>query len=375
VYRRLFSFGVLSEAALLVGRGRDLVHVRRRFEIWRSGKGPGSLVIRGSLGSGRTSLIEALRTKVFAESVVYTLTLNERVNDDEKLAAALAGVDLFAQDAELPIESVGRQLEKSSSGPTVILLDNLEHLMLQASGGTERLRLVLALMLRTDHAVFWVATVSDEAWKYIEKAVSSSAASVGNYSLSDLGRQEKEDLILKRHHRSGMSLSFTAPKDPTPILKRRLRNAGTPERRQEILQEIYFDALHRYTRNNIALALLYWLRSVEFQEDGDLVLVRPLKAINFDQLKHLELERLFALKALVLHNTLTAVELGTILRIPVERSALIFETLLNIGLIERVSAENTFAEQPIDATVDRLRLKRLVMYPVTQRLHDARVLY
>jgi hypothetical protein len=237
------------------------------------------------------------------------------------------------------------------------------------------LQLLLSLMVRTDYAVFWIGTVSHEAWRYVEKAASASTTSVGAQRLTPLGRKEVEGIVLSRHQRSGMTLQFMAPRDPSPLLKRRLRRARGQERQQEILQGIYFDALFRQSGDDIALGLLYWLRSVDFRDEGDMVVVRPFQAMNFNQLKRLDLPGLFALKAFVIHNTLTAAELAGILRIPVERGALILEALLNLALIERVGRDGVPSDQPPDTALDRFRLSRLVIYPVVQRLRDARVLY
>ncbi len=373
VYRRLFTFGVLTETALLEGRGRDLVSVRRRYEQWKAGAGPGTLVMLGRVGSGRSSFLKALLGKVFVDGSAQSLELNERVGTESEFAVALSeGCGLARSPGGL--REVEVQLAGLRPKSTVVLIDNLEHLMLQSTGGTDLLRQVLSLMVRTDHAVFWVATVTDEAWRYVAKAISSSAASVGTIKLTELGRKDVEDVVLNRHHRSGMTLSFTAPRYPTPLLKRRLRRARTQEKRQAILQEIYFDALHRHSGNDIALALLYWLLSVEFRDDGDLVSVRPFEGISFGQLKQLDLERLFALKALVLHNTLTAAELAVILRISIDRCGLILETLLNLALIERAGGDGTSLDQ-IDTVTERFRLSRFVVHPVVQRLRDARVLY
>jgi hypothetical protein len=375
VYRRLFTFGVVTEPSLLEGRGRDLVSVRRKYERWKKG-GTGTLVLTAPIGGGRTSFLEALRVKVFQDCVVKVLRLEERLTTADRVVEAVSGA------LDLP-QSVGtwKALEAelarrgAAEKPTVLVIDNLEHLMLQTADGTDLLQEMLALMLRTDHAVFWLAAMSAEAWRYFEKAASMSTATVSSLSLTKIGRKEAEDIVLGRHHRSGMTSRFTPPKDPSPLLKRKLRRARTNEREQEILQEMFFDGVFRHAGGGIALTLLYWLRSVEFEDEGDVVAVRPVQSMNFSQLEKLDLPRLFSLKAFVLHNTLTAGELARILRVPIEPCALILEALFTLALIERAQVDGIAANEPVDYAAERFRLSRLVVHPVIERLRRVRILY
>ncbi len=376
VYRRLFGFGVVADESLLEGRGRDLVNVRKRFERWRSGGGPGILILTAPIGSGRTSFLEALRSKVLDECTVKTLALRERVSDVDWLIAALCEM-LGTPNRARGLQQLETALTSRTKGsaPLVIVIDNLEHLMLQSADGTDVLRQLLGVMLRTDHAVFWLAAVSQEAWRYVCVAASADVASVGTYSLAPLDRRDVEDVILGRHHRSGMTLQFVAPQDRSPILRRRLRRAATGERQQEILKELFFDGLCRHSGNDLSLTMLYWLRSVQFAEDGDAVSVRPVQPISFAQLRQLDLAQLFALRAFVVHNTLTAAELGSVLRVAVDRAVLLLESLINLALIERVHADGATVDHPIDAAADRFRLSRIVIYPVLERLRGAHVIY
>lgn len=376
VYRRLFTIGAVADASLLRGRARDLVSVRRRFEKWKSGGGSGTLILTGQIGSGRSSFLEALQAKVFDECEVRSFNVEERLRTGDRLAETISEVLALPRNARNwdGITADLRQRE-AAQPPTVFIVDDLEHLLLQHAGGTDLLRHLLALMVRTQHAVFWLAAIGHEAWRYFEKVAGMSAASVSCYGLGAIRRKEMEEIVLARHHRSGMSLRFNPPKEPSPLLTRRLRRAHTFEREQEILKEAYFDAVFRNAGDSIALTMLYWLRSVEFEEHEDVVAVKPFQPLSFDQLNKLDLLRLFSLKAFVLHNTLTAGELAEVLRIPIERSVLIFEALLRLAVIERSPVDRPAAGESVDCTKDRFRLSRLVVHPVVALLRAGRILY
>jgi hypothetical protein len=328
------------------------------------------------VGGGRTSFLAALRDKVFDGCAVRMIELEERLTEADRLIAAVAGGLALPEGRQswAELEAELRRREPTLQ-PTVVIVDNLEHLMLQTAGGTGLLEEMLTLMVHTDHLVFWLATMSTEAWRYFQKVAAVPTSIVGAHALAAVGRSETEEIVLGRHHRSGMTLRFTPPRDPSPLLKRRLRRARTDERRQEILQELFFDGLFKHAGGGIALTLLYWLRSVEFEEDGDVVSVLPFQPMSFGQLNRLDLPRLFSLKAFVLHNTLTASELARILRIPIDRSALIVEALLGLALIERAEVDAAVVDEPEDCAVERFRLSRLVLHPVVERLRSARILY
>jgi hypothetical protein len=138
---------------------------------------------------------------------------------------------------------------------------------------------------------------------------------------------------------------------------------------------LFFDGLNRQSGNDLTLAMLYWLRSVEFQDDGDVVAVRPLQPIDFSELRNLDLIQLFTLRAFVVHNTLTAAELGMILRVLPDRSGLILESLINLALIERVHTDGATKRDTLDTAVDRFRLSRVVLHPVRERLRSAHIIY
>jgi hypothetical protein len=223
--------------------------------------------------------------------------------------------------------------------------------------------------------VFWLATMSSEAWQHFVKVEPMTSAAVSAFSLATTGRDEVEDIVLGRHHRSGITVRFKPPADPSPILKRRLRRAASPEREQEILQEVYFDAVFKHTGGHIGLTLLYWVRSVEFENGGDVVAIKPLNPMSFDQLSRLDLPRQFSLKAFVLHNTLTAEELAAILRVSPDGAALILEALLRLAVIERIQTDGSELSGAVDCAKDSFRLSRLVSFPVIEQLRGSRILY
>jgi hypothetical protein len=64
VYRRLFSFAPVEDASLLEGRARDLVRARKHFFAWRDTQAPGVVILPAPLGSGRTSFLNVVQSKV-----------------------------------------------------------------------------------------------------------------------------------------------------------------------------------------------------------------------------------------------------------------------------------------------------------------------
>jgi ribosomal 50S subunit-associated protein YjgA (DUF615 family) len=381
VYRRLFSFRPLQTADLLVARGSDRAAVERHAERWQQGL-TNALVITGPPGSGRTSLLNVLRKTTFRTARRHELELTERVTSEAAFARQVVQALNLSLDAGTPptLDAVVRHLQGQPMPDRLRVcgIEQFEHVLHRTVGGTALAARILNFLSETDTRVLWVATTTNTAWQFIEASEPTAARLVRRHGLDPFDRAELEDLIMTRHRRSGLSLTFAVPDESThPILARRARALDGEERRQTLLRTEFFDRLHDVCGQNVMLALFYWFRSVTLVPDAAAMEVRPLAPITFEGLDALPLPHAFALKALLDHGTLTVDELAAVLGGPPADSRALLETLGNALVIapaDRVEGPGVFQFTSVDHET-RYRIRPLLVQPVTRVLRSRNIVH
>ena len=387
VYRKLFSLRPVNEPSLLVAleksREDELQRVKQHVHRWKNKQAAGALILAMPLGSGRTSLLNAVAAKLHRTADVRQLTLTRRLSDVSEFATLVAealGIDVIG---ELSLEALEAQLLEAprSEPPQVCLIDNLEHLLLRTLGGSDLVERVLIFFSRTDTKICWIATIGDYAWRFLEKTLGTATGLVTAYRPAPLNSITLKDIIINRHRRSGIPLRFAEPTDVSQIsaLRQRLSSRSrTPEMRQAELQKDYFDRLFRLCGQNVMLALFYWLHSTDFETEKGVLIIQPIKPLSFQFFESFDLARAFTLKAFMLHNTLTLEEHNRIFRMDDDESTYLLESLLNLRLIEpgRIEARRDAAGNPNRIFPDeRYRLHPLILHRTYQLLKERNIIH
>jgi hypothetical protein len=377
VYRRLFSFQPVSDVALLEGRASDVEALTAHFAHWREGL-TDAFVVTGYDGNGRSSFINVVAETVLREADVRRVRLTERVLDEGvfagRLAEALGVDDRDAWTFGRLAVALSRRNEEDGK-PLVCIIENLEHLLLRTSSDNGLVGPFLAFMSRFDSSVFWLATLAEPAWHYIEKVESGTACLVRRHALAPLGRSALEAVIMNRHKRSGLRLEFLPPAVTSSLLRRRLSRAHDHEERQVILRAEYFDLLARLTGQNLLLAIFYWVRSVHLDPETSTVRVRAIEPVSFAFIDAFTLSQSFTLKAFLDHATLSLAEHDRIFRMSHDESHHLFESLGNLLVIEPAQTSERVS-QFVFTTVDdeqRYRIRPLVVHPVLTHLRSKNI--
>jgi len=374
VYRRLFSFQPVNDHGLLEGRRQDLDAVADHFAHWRKGL-TDAFVVTGFDGNGRTSFLNVVESTVLGDADVRRIRLTERILDEGVLAGRLAKALDLGEGDPWTLDRLAVALKRREGGPLACIVENLEHLFLRTSADNGLVGPFLAFMSRTDSTVFWLATLAEPAWTYIEKVEAATACLVRRHALTPMWRSELEAVVMNRHRRSGLGLEFQPPPVTPPLLRRRLNRARGDEERQTILRTEYFDQLSRLAGQNLLLALFYWVRSVQVDADTSTVRVRAIEPISFAFLDAFTLSQSFTLKAFLDHATLTLAEHDRIFRVSREESHHAFESLGNLLVIEPAQAAERVA-QFVFTTIDdqqRYRIRPLVVHPVLTHLRSKNI--
>jgi hypothetical protein len=372
VYRRLFSVEPVTDAGLAQNRDEDLRSILTLIHRWRRGVGAGALVVHGPLGSGRTTFLKLLESRLKGDIETAWLSLEGRPESENDLADVLAKAlypDLAFEGGLDELDGLIHAREESKS--RLVLIDNLELLLFQAAGGTRLLHQLLLFCIRTDDRLAWCGAVGSLAWQFAQRAAPAAARLAVPLELRAWDDSALRDMILARHRRSGIPLEFSIPKDPTPLVGQRLRRARTPEAAQRILAGEFFDSLFRAAGQNPTRALFEWIRAGQFAENLDNLSISPLKQLSFTYLQRFEDDIAFTLRSLLVHNTLTVEEHGRLFRGGLDGAIMAFETLQSEGLIEAL--DDTEGEAIVPAC--RYRLRRLVLEPVHRSLRERHFVY
>lgn len=373
VYRRLFAFEPLVDDAMLVGRSADIFAIKQHFDHWRMGQ-TDAIVVSGFDGNGLTSFLNILPAAVFADAAVRRLAFHERQTDEADLADSIGKMLGLHGAAPRSLDELANRIVEMAAPeqPIVGVLENLEQTLLRTPSGSGLVRRLLAFLSRTDFRVFWVAAVARQAWLYVERVEPTAARLVRHHPLSSIPRDGIRDVILSRHLRSGMPLHFVPPDPLPPLLKRRLRRAGTETDRQTALRQDYFDRLGRLCGGNLVLAMLYWLRSASLDEQTRVFRIHPIEPLSFAHLEALTLDQSFTLKAMLDHGTLTLEEHDDIFGLPHESSRHIFESLGNQFLIEPADSDGRLTNFSFTTVAEKRphRIRPLVMHPVISHLRS-----
>jgi hypothetical protein len=336
VYQRLFTLDPLAEPALIAGRTAELADALGRWLGWRQRDGV-PLIVRGRPGTGITSFVNVLAARIEEDGVkVSRVAFEERVENEEALSRLLAEGLGLAATCSLDELATAVFDADADALPAAIAVDNLEHVYLRVPGGTALLERLLTLMAETEPRLWWIGGVTTSAWQLIASAEPTAVSQVELLELLPLGSDGVRAAVTVRHRRSGLPVRFEEPSSGRRLLRRRLRRIRDPGAYQDLLENDFFERLHRSSSGHLPLALFEWLEIADF-ESGEGVIMKAPDRPDFSVLESLDLTQNFTLKGFVEHRTLTLDEHDRIFRLPRHESYQIFESLGNRSLIEAVA--------------------------------------
>jgi len=375
VYQRLFTLEPISDAALLAGRASELAFAMERWWRWHSREGV-PLIVRGRQWSGVTSFLNVLGNEVRAAGhSQLSVSLDERPAED----AALAG--LLSQRLGLPacqsLDELARAIFAADerSLPAAVTVDNLEHVYTRIPGGTNLAERLLTLMAETEPRMFWIGGVTSSAWQLIATTEPAAVSQVDVMELTPLGAEAVREAVLARHRRSGLDVHYTESVTTGARLRRRLRRIRDGKGFKKLLEDEFFEQLHRTSGGYLGLALFQWLQAATFDPDEGVIMQLPRRP-DFSVLDQLSLTQNFTLKAFLEHRTLTLGQHDRIFRLRRQESYQILESLRNRQLIERVVHEREPDAEKSDIQVDlRYRVRPLLTGAIIAHLQARNIVH
>ena len=378
VYRRLFSYRPLSDPSLLVGRDDASAVLDEHLERWRSGM-TDALLVTGASGVGLSSLLEVCRER-WGDTVEWrSVALTRRVLDESVVAQLIAeGLELVEAPATLADLGALLAARPPAVRPTVCVIDNFEMLYRRGVLDPGPIDETLRFMATSDAAVLWIAPLADSAWQVLQALRPGVASLARVLELKPLDRAGIEAAVMSRHQRSGIPLRVESGATLPIGLRRALAKAGSDDERQAVLRTAFFDRLYELSEGYVALAIVYWLRSIRLDEATEVIHVSSPAPIDFGAWDDLDAAGAFALKAILEHGSLTLAEYSDVFGASEDEAFSVFERLANLLIIHPTHAERATGARlrihRIEPLV-RYRIRPVLIRPVERLLTARRLLY
>lgn len=323
-YYNLFSSRSSIGTEFFIERPDDEAALGRALGHYAGGHRGGILVL-GERNAGKTAFcIQAVPKLLPKSDVVHLFAPDEGTAQVEDLARALAKA---TGRAGAPEEIVG-----GLPHGTVLVVHDLELWFEQRRGGTAVIRALARMIDGAGDRVCFIVNSNPHSFARIDAIEPIGQRFIATIHLAPFSTEELKELILQRHHSSGLQFRWK----------------GRPEKKLSALRiAALFDAYFNFSRGNPGVALQAWIRNIE-RAGGSVLDIRAPEVPDLAALRRLDADVLVTLGVCALHKRLDADRLGRITGL--ERPVL--ETLLRsarrYGLIEErsrgVCTLNTFLE-------------------------------
>ena len=378
VYRRLFSYRALDDPTLLVGRDDEVGALDEHLNRWDEGSATGLLVV-GTSGVGVSSLLKTTRERWYGRVDWREVAMTDRIEDEATLAGVL-GRALEVEPSPTSLRALESELlrRERPAVPVVCALENLEHLYFRGVLARGLIAPMLRLVAATDPVVLWLASIPASAWEVVRATDPGLSALMRVIPINPLGREDVEAAVRARHRRSGIPIEFVESASMPIVARRALSKAGDPEARRAIIEKAFFDRVYALSEGHVALAMLYWLRSVRSTPKSDEMIAQWPEPLDFGAWDSLPSEATFGLRAFLEHGTLTTVEYARLFGVSETQGLAVFERLGAMLILEAAGDFRRVGEPLTFERVDpsrRYRIRPVLVRPVERLLRSRRLLY
>lgn len=321
IYRRLFRFEPVTDPRFLIGRDDELAAISEVRALWDSGR-PVAVLIVGSRGSGKTSLINCALSSSFPGLEVLRGGFSDRVVDAaglrHSLVASLGLSDPDGIEAELGGER------------RIVVLDDIERTFLREIGGFGAVRELQRIIATTYRTTLWVIACNQRAFNLLDRVVSLGEGFSHRIDTASVSGPSLREAIMVRHDLSGLSLEFLPP--PASAMSSLLHRAGV--RRDADPEQGFFQRLEDESAGVFRAAFEIWLGHSEWIPPS-LLRVNPLVDPDMESMiADLDRQDLFTLLAVMQHGSLTTDEHARIFRQSAAQSRADMDDLIARELIE-----------------------------------------
>jgi hypothetical protein len=329
-------------------------HVVQIYTEWKEDRRRGLVVITGDRGYGKRVVLERVSHQVneFDDSIKATAP-----NDimDEQGALRWFGQIIGVHQTDSVEDMVAALQEKPA---TVFFVSHLHRLFLRSVGRYTPLDSVLAIMQATGNTHFWVVTMHEPSWTFL-----NGLAEVGNVAvfktrvhLPNLGPSVLQKWLEEHTQRAGYTVNFDT------LLPTGARRGPDRPRRLERATSAYWRLLAESSHGNASVAMRLWIESLLPNPVENTVGIRLFEANETADIEHLEDNHLFTLTALVLHDEMNVEELHAALNLSETSVRAVCRHLEQKGLISENAARRYRVRLNWLPAVERLLRRRSFLH-------------
>ena len=271
---------------------------QRYYSAWNADRGDDNvLLMTGEPGIGKKSAVKRFCKEVGAadQSVrIAMLDIPARTLDANTLFSLVGeqiGVDLT--DGPAALANANETLE-----PTLLVLNNAEHLFLADVGALDAWQALLSLTNARAGNLFWMIVMNNQSWAYLCNVFGRDYQMRNVVRVKRWTQAEIRSLILSRNQQSGYRLRYDdVLMDTRAPANNSLRNA----------EQRYFSLLWDASRGVPVTALRLWQESVTTRRNE--VTVRVPRIPSGSRIEKSGSNQSFILAAIVTHGTLNTAEI------------------------------------------------------------------
>lgn len=300
-YLKLFQEAPADRPDCFIENIPALQELQKCLNDWIEGSPQDLVILVGSSGSGKTTVLERLSTSLEAQIEVHSGRLQSRLLGRSDLWPWLS--DFALRPLGSVDDILGWDSELGAAGKkAVLMIDDLENLFLSKVGGFQSYQELLEILHLKTSNLFWVLSVNSRSWAFLKGAVGTEH--FYGHQIELLGWDETmiQALITRRHQLSGFQRSFD----------RSIRSYAANDEFSDHAETQFFRLLWGQSRGNPKVALTHWCSALSAGGDKQVhVGVPAFQDVHL--ISSLSEDCLFILATIARHRSLSQVELHDVL--------------------------------------------------------------
>jgi hypothetical protein len=352
IYKKIYENEPLNKEELFIGRRDEIAKFTWAYRRWKNDI-PTSLLIVGEKGSGTSSMINVALNKASTNIEILRKEVESTIYNPNDI---LKELKLLFEDNKS--QSFDELIEKINSWESkkIVVIENIEDYFLKIVSGFDGINNLLRVIIETNTKIFWIATCNIYSWKYLSATLNINDRFTSYIALSELSKEQIQEIIIKRHNISGYKLKFLPSNEEITSSS---FNKKTDQEKQFILSEKYFNQNKTLSPNNIAISMFLWLRSISNFQQNEIQIDTNIHR-DFSFLQLLSNEKLNTLAAMLLHDGLTITEHALIFNFKEFKSKSILAALADTGIIFKSKTDFKINFQLYSPIINLLKNKNIL---------------